>query len=240
MRSFTGCRNRHSRSSSATLFRWFGGLVVCVSVVALAGCGAEENGGDQALVGAHELYASPSGSGSACSSNAPCNLNGAQQKVRQLRAAGAVEVRVHLADGTCRLPGTWTFGPADSGAAGHPVVWTAISGAHPVISGATQIKGWSQSGTSGLWPAPVPAGSRSRQLYINGVAVPVAQQNRSSLASREGGRVPSQPNQHQPGQAYSDGAEWRGHDSHVLKFVDSATGAHSSANRVRSFCADSS
>jgi len=86
-----------------------------------------------------------------------------------------------LADGTYRLANTWTFGAADSGSSGHPVVWQAATGAHPVISGATQVTGWSQVGTSGVWSAQVSPGSASRQLYVNGQEAPIAQAIPSSL-----------------------------------------------------------
>jgi hypothetical protein len=38
-----------------------------------------------------------------------------------------------------------------------------------VISGATQVTGWSQYDASrNVWRASVPAGTRSRQLWVNG------------------------------------------------------------------------
>ncbi|MCX4163058.1 MULTISPECIES: hypothetical protein [Paraburkholderia] len=91
------------------------------------------------------------------------------------------DVQVQLADGIYRLASPLKFGPADSGTPGHPVVWRAMTGAHPVISGATQVTGWSQSVTSGIWSAPAPAGSNSRQLYINGAPALVAQQTPDQL-----------------------------------------------------------
>ncbi|MFJ1596409.1 hypothetical protein [Streptomyces sp. NPDC088261] len=131
------------------------------------------------------LYASPSGGGLVCSSSAPCSLSGAQQAVRaQLAANSSADVTVLLADGVYRLSSTWSFGPADSGTPGHPVVWKAAPGARPVISGATRVTGWTQSGTSGVWSAPVPAGSDSRQLYVDGRAVPTARATPASLGFR--------------------------------------------------------
>ncbi|WP_124668668.1 right-handed parallel beta-helix repeat-containing protein [Burkholderia sp. Bp8986] len=90
-------------------------------------------------------------------------------------------MRVELADGIYRLESTWSFGAADSGSSGHPVVWTAASGAYPIISGATQVASWTRSGTGGMWASPVPAGSNSRQLYVNGAEAPVAQQTPDQL-----------------------------------------------------------
>ena len=128
------------------------------------------------------LYASPTGAGSTCSATAPCSLTGAQSAVRtQLAANSGASVSVLLADGTYRLSNTWSFGAADSGTPGHPVVWQAAPGAHPVISGASQVTGWTQVGSSGVWSAPVPAGSNSRQLYVNSQEAPVAMATPASL-----------------------------------------------------------
>ncbi|MFE0462574.1 hypothetical protein ACFW1A_25295, partial [Kitasatospora sp. NPDC058965] len=128
------------------------------------------------------LYASPAGSGSACSQAAPCSLTGAQAAVRALNPAGTgADVTVDLLDGAYRPSATWKFTAADSGSPGHPVSWQAAPGAHPVISGATRVTGWTQVGSSGVWSAPVPAGSESRQLYVNGREAPVAQASPSAL-----------------------------------------------------------
>lgn len=131
------------------------------------------------------LYASPSGAGSTCSSSAPCSLSGAQEAVRtHLAAEGSADVSVLLADGVYRLSKTWSLGPADSGTPGHPVVWRSAPGAHPVISGASQVTGWTQRGSSGVWSAPVPSSSNSRQLYIDGHKAPIAQATPASLGFR--------------------------------------------------------
>ncbi|GAA2773230.1 hypothetical protein [Kitasatospora cinereorecta] len=128
------------------------------------------------------LYASPTGSGSACTLSAPCSLSGAQSVVRGLKPARTgADVSVDLLDGTYRPASTWTFTAADSGSSGRPVVWQAAPGAHPVISGASQVTGWTQVGTSGVWSAPVPANSASRQLYVNGQEAPIAQATRTDL-----------------------------------------------------------
>jgi hypothetical protein len=50
-----------------------------------------------------------------------------------------------------------------------------------VISGASQVSGWTEVGSSGVWSAPVPAGSASRQLYVNGQEAPVASATPSEL-----------------------------------------------------------
>src|SRR5262249_22103607 len=71
-------------------------------------------------------------------------------------------------DGVYRLSQPLTFGPADSGTGGHNVVWAATPGAHPVISGADRITGWTRVGGTSTWVAQAPTGLQTRQLYVNG------------------------------------------------------------------------
>ncbi|HTJ71809.1 MAG TPA: hypothetical protein VL551_29985 [Actinospica sp.] len=123
------------------------------------------------------LYASPTGSGPTCSLAHPCSLDGAQRAVEVLGGG----VTVELLNGTYRLSNTWKFGAADSGTPGHPIVWTAAPGAHPVISGGTQITDWNRVPGSDVWSARVPHGSQSRQLYIDGVDTPLAQSTPAAL-----------------------------------------------------------
>jgi hypothetical protein len=128
------------------------------------------------------LYAAPSGSGSTCSLSVPCSLSGAQAAVQSLSpSTSGASVTVDLLDGTYRPSSTWRFGAADSGSPGDPVVWQAAPGAHPVLSGASQITGWTQVGNSAVWSAPVPAGSASRQLYVDGQESPIAQDSPGAL-----------------------------------------------------------
>jgi hypothetical protein len=127
------------------------------------------------------VYAAPDGSGTRCSSAAPCSITAAQQAVRRDRAQRTADVRVILADGTYRLAAPLDFDAADSGGPGHPVVWTAAPGAHPILSGATQVSGWTASSASGVWSTSVPAGSASRQLYVDGSEAPVAKATPAQL-----------------------------------------------------------
>lgn len=128
------------------------------------------------------LYAAPSGSGKACTASAPCSLTDAQVAARrEVSKPHAAEIRVVLADGTYRLRHGLEFGPGDSGKPGHPVAWQAAVGAHPVISGGSRVTKWTRVGGSGVWSAPVPAGTRTRQLYVDGVEAPVAQKTPGQL-----------------------------------------------------------
>ena len=113
---------------------------------------------------------SPDGSGTACSDDSPCSLETAQEKVRQATLTVHADIDVVLLDGTYRLSQTLSFDSAegDSAPAGHTVTYEAAPGAHPVLSGGEQIHGWTRT-TGGIWKANVPAGTDTRQLYVDGV-----------------------------------------------------------------------
>jgi hypothetical protein len=115
------------------------------------------------------VYASPSGGGTACSSSQPCSVSGAQAAVRSMVAGMSGDIAVQLADGVYRLSAPLQFTAADSGTGGHTVVWQAAPSAHPVVSGARQVSGWSVAdGGKNIWQANVGAGVETRQLYVNG------------------------------------------------------------------------
>jgi hypothetical protein len=109
------------------------------------------------------------GAGSSCSPQAPCSLTTAQNRVRN-STNQAADIDVVLAGGTYRLgqPLTLDAAKGDTSTDGHTVTYGAAPGAHPVLSGGQQVTGWHQ--TAGrLWAANVPAGTDTRQLYIDGV-----------------------------------------------------------------------
>ncbi|KAA2250119.1 hypothetical protein F0L68_38910 [Solihabitans fulvus] len=115
------------------------------------------------------LYAAPTGSGTACTWSNPCSLTGARDKVRTLNNAMTGDLTVRLRGGTYRLTDTVKFGPADSGSNGHAVLYQANPGEHPMISGAIRVTGFGVYDQSkGIYRAPVPAGTASRQLFVNG------------------------------------------------------------------------
>ncbi|MDX3247916.1 hypothetical protein [Streptomyces sp. ME18-1-4] len=116
------------------------------------------------------LYASPSGSGSTCSLSAPCSLDGAKSMVAGLAPAMAADIDVYLRGGTYRLSQAFALGPSDSGRNGFKVVYAAYPGEKPVLSGATKVSGFTvfDSGKN-IYRAAVPAGTQSRQLFVDGV-----------------------------------------------------------------------
>lgn len=119
------------------------------------------------------FYAAPDGKDTGhCSQSQPCSLERAQHVLRPSVKHG--DVTVQLADGTYRLGKPLTF-DADDGGGTNTVHWAAAPGAHPVISGASDVSGWTKSDAgAGIWVADTPAGLDTRQLYVDGVIAPRA------------------------------------------------------------------
>jgi hypothetical protein len=118
------------------------------------------------------VYVSPAGSdGNPGTQAAPVQTVGrAQALVRTLNQNMAADVTVVLEDGFYHLGSPLALTAADSGSNGHNVVWTADSGAHPVLAGSAQVTGWQRmSSGSPIWVAQAPAGLQTRQLYVNGM-----------------------------------------------------------------------
>lgn len=90
----------------------------------------------------------------------------AQQAVRATNHNLQGDISVNLSDGTYFLEQTVGFDARDSGTNGYFVIYRAIEGAAPIISGGKIISGWTQSDHGGF---SAPAGSLLfRQLYVNG------------------------------------------------------------------------
>ncbi|MEV6874519.1 hypothetical protein [Amycolatopsis sp. NPDC051128] len=116
------------------------------------------------------LYASPTGSGSTCTVSAPCDLAGIQTKVQGLVSGMTADIDVYLRGGTYRLAQAFTLGPSDSGQNGHRVVYAAYPGEKPVLNGAKKITGFSlYDSAKNIYRAAIPAGTQSRQLFVDGV-----------------------------------------------------------------------
>ena len=115
------------------------------------------------------LYAAPNGTGSSCSAMLPCSLPAAQTAVRSLVGGMSDDIVVQLADGVYRLSAPMRLTAADSGTNGHTVIWQAAPSAHPTISGARQVTGWSLANAGkNIWQANVGTGVDTRQLYVAG------------------------------------------------------------------------
>jgi len=164
---------KRSVSSGTRSLTWIRSIVTGVATISLlgaAGLTAVSRAGTSAAV-TGEVYVSPTGSdtnpGTAA---APVQTIGkAQALVRALNQNMTGDVKVVLEDGFYRMTSPLTLTAADSGTNGHNVIWTADTGARPVLAGSAQITGWQRmSANSPIWVAQAPAGLQTRQLYING------------------------------------------------------------------------
>ena len=127
------------------------------------------------------LMAAPDGEGTACTAGQPCGLLEAQARSRQLVPHMTSDIDIVLEDGTYDLANSLQLTTADSGTTGFNVVYEAAPGARPVLSGGQTITGWQlEPGTANVWEAPIDFDTR--QLYIDGQSVPLAQ----GLPSRTG------------------------------------------------------
>lgn len=122
----------------------------------------------------YTFYASPTGSGGACTESQPCSLVGARDKVRTVNGSMSGDIIVYLRGGTHRLTSTLELhqdgSTNDSGNNGHNVIYQAYPGETPIVSGGTPITGWTLfDSTKNIYRATVGTSLQTRQLYINGV-----------------------------------------------------------------------
>ncbi|HEX4705895.1 MAG TPA: right-handed parallel beta-helix repeat-containing protein, partial [Pseudonocardiaceae bacterium] len=120
------------------------------------------------------IFVSPNGSDSnPGTAAAPVQtVHKAQSLVDAMNQNMSGDINVVLQDGFYRLTSPLTLTAADSGTNGHNVVWTADTGARPVLAGSTQLTGWApMSPGSPIWVAQAPKGLQTRQLYVNGTRV---------------------------------------------------------------------
>jgi len=101
------------------------------------------------------------------------SLEGARNRVRQIRAAGTVKepISVVFAAGEYALEKPVTFSPEDSGTAESPVEFRAASDGAAVLFGGRRLPPFT-AGADGVWRAQVPwakeRAQRFEQLYVNG------------------------------------------------------------------------
>ncbi|WP_246144860.1 discoidin domain-containing protein [Actinacidiphila oryziradicis] len=78
------------------------------------------------------------------------------------------DIHVDLMSGTYQLASTFTLTSQDSGTNGYRVVYEAAPGANPVVSGGSQVTGWTLSDAAhNVYKAHV-GNVDTRQLYVNG------------------------------------------------------------------------
>ena len=95
----------------------------------------------------------------------------ARDAVRQIsRKEGMRHITVWLAGGIYPLSEPVVFGPEDGAMAGQSIVYSALPGAKPVLSGGRRITGWKVA--HGRWTVTLPDVARGKwdfaQLFVNG------------------------------------------------------------------------
>src|SRR5579859_4273446 len=107
-------------------------------------------------------------------------LEYARNLMRLVNQAMRSDITVYLHGGTYRLERPFELGPSDSGNNGHNIIYAAVPGEKPVISGSEQVTGWQHvAGSNSLWIAPAPLDlNNTRQLYVDGIR---AQRTRGRL-----------------------------------------------------------
>src|SRR5437763_1042315 len=103
------------------------------------------------------VFVSPSGddvNSGTSAAQAVRTLGRAQQLVRGLNRNMTGDVRVQLAGGTYRMTAPLQLDAHDSGTGGFNVVWTAASGARPVLNGGVALSG-PEPGGAGIPPTSV-------------------------------------------------------------------------------------
>jgi hypothetical protein len=174
-------------SSSAVVRR---PLLTGTSVAALIAASALGFSAPSASAATTTVYVSPSGTGTSCSVDQPCSISAGQEAVRAQSPTMSDDLVVELADGDYRLSTPLRFTAADSGTNGHTVSWRAAPSAHPVISGAKAVTGWTLADQGkNIWQANVGAGLDTRQLYVDGVLATRARAtlNRSDFTATTSG-----------------------------------------------------
>ncbi|HEY4020369.1 MAG TPA: hypothetical protein VGM75_16885 [Pseudonocardiaceae bacterium] len=118
---------------------------------------------------ADTLFVAPNGAGLSCSVVAPCALTTAQGEVRALAKWLPGDIDVDLWGGVYHLSHALVLGPQDSGQRGHTVVYRAVPGQKPVLSGSQRVTGWTLTDPGhDIYRATVPKGSASSQLFVDG------------------------------------------------------------------------
>src|SRR5579883_2357039 len=160
------------------------GVIVGVVSMLMSGSGVAMAQESRPVASAASIYVSPTGDDKnpGTQGKPVRTLAHARDMVRKLNKNMTADITVYLSGGVYRLSEPLTLDSEDSGTSGHNVVYTAMAGEHPVISGGVKVEGWKRvkdDGGKNLWSAPAPDGLKNtRQLYVDGVR---AQRSRGLL-----------------------------------------------------------
>jgi hypothetical protein len=127
----------------------------------------------QNLRAANAIYVSPNGDDKnpGTQTQPVQTLQHARDLVRAANQNATDDITVWLNGGTYRLSEPLVLDAQDSGNNGHNIIYAAVEGQKPIISGGVRVTGWKLvDAKKNLWSAPAPAElQNTRQLYVNGV-----------------------------------------------------------------------
>jgi len=135
-------------------------ILLLLAFFMLQGCGAQSI----------EIYVSPRGNDTAAGTlEAPVKSLQYAAKLAEEKA-GLVPVTIFLSGGTYLLSAPLKLGPENSGTADAPVLWKAMPGESPVISGGIPLNNWKQE-EDGSWSTSLPETYQGtfRSFYVNGL-----------------------------------------------------------------------
>jgi hypothetical protein len=114
------------------------------------------------------IYLSPSGSDTNPGTKVlPFKtLTRARDVVRSFRSRMTGDIIVHLAGGIYPITKTIVFGPEDSGVGNFQIIYMAMPGEKPVLSGGIPVAGWTLH-EGNIWQAPLKRDHKLRSLYVN-------------------------------------------------------------------------
>ncbi|MCK5463944.1 MAG: hypothetical protein KAI95_13045, partial [Bacteroidales bacterium] len=137
--------------------------LIVISLFLVAGCNP-----------ASKFYVSPSGNDSHPGTREKpfATIEKAREAVHSVwQSKQHADIKVYLDGGVYRLEEPIIFKPEDSGREDYQVIYKAMEGEKPIISGGVQINNWEQS-EPGLWSAKVPTIKGDplifRELFIDG------------------------------------------------------------------------
>lgn len=147
-------------------------LVKAVLVIVVFFCGSRVLAGDAPAQAPAQAvyYISPTGSDSAAGTlDAPFkSISRARDAVRGISGRQTGDIYILLRGGTYSLSSPVEFGVNDGGNNGHQIIYRAYKGEIPIISGATQVTGWTQY-KGAIYQARLDRDTKLRSLVVNGV-----------------------------------------------------------------------
>lgn len=103
-----------------------------------------------------DIYASPGGTGTACTVVAPCSIYQAKTNARAVAAIGTDDIVVHLFGGTYWMTYTLNLDMTDQPLNGHSLTYENYDSTPPILDSGQAVTGWTlHDATAGIYQASV-------------------------------------------------------------------------------------